>query len=46
MHFASEASKYASIRFLDAEAPRNSFRLFAFAQFDKHNIHIWQSTRV
>jgi len=40
------ASKYASscilsrIRTLHAQSPRNSLRLFAFAQFDKHNIHI------
>ena len=40
MHFASEASKYASMRPLHAQSPRNSLRLFAFAQFDKHNIHI------
>ncbi len=40
MHFASEASKYACMRTLHAQSPRNSLRLFTIALSDKHNIHI------
>ena len=39
MHFASEASKYASMRSLHAKSPRNSLRLFVVALSVKHNIH-------